>query len=58
MRSVFIALVLVLGSVLALRAQTLLDTLQSDPNIMEALEELDAALADPSLQGALSTLDG
>lgn len=39
------------------QAQTLLQELQSDPNVVQALNELSTALSNPSLQGPLSTLN-
>lgn len=48
---------LLLGIALPVHAQTLLEEFQSDPNVAQALDELNAALENPSLQGPLSTLN-
>ena len=48
---------LLLGIALPLQAKTLLEEFQSDPNVVQALNQLSTALSNPSLQGPLSTLN-
>jgi protein subunit release factor A len=42
---------------LPLQAKTLLEEFQSDPNVVQALNQLNTALSNPSLQEPLSTLN-
>ena len=46
---------LLFGIALPLQAKTLLEEFQSDPNVVQALNQLNTALANPSLQEPLST---
>ena len=48
---------LLLGIALPLQAETLPEEFQSDPNVVQALNQLNTALSNPSLQGPLSTLN-
>jgi cell fate (sporulation/competence/biofilm development) regulator YlbF (YheA/YmcA/DUF963 family) len=48
---------LLFGIALPLQAKTLLEEFQSDPNVVQALNQLSTALSNPSLQGPLSTLN-
>lgn len=48
---------LLFGIALPLQAKTLLEEFQSDPNVVQALNQLSTALSNPSLQEPLSTLN-
>lgn len=49
--------VLILGGYMPLRAQSLLEELQSDPNVTQALSGLNAAFESTCLQGPMATLE-
>lgn len=56
MRKLFmVTFFLLFGIALPLQAETLLEEFQSDPNVVQALNQLNTALANPSLQEPLST---
>lgn len=56
-RTMILLSVLLLGSVIPLRAQSLLEELQADPNVIQALNDLNAAFESPSLQGPVASLN-
>lgn len=56
-RAIVMLVIFLLGGFMPLRAQSLLEELQSDPNVMQALDDLNAALESPSLQGPIATLE-
>jgi len=58
MRKLFmVTFFLLFGIALPLQAETLLEEFQSDPNVVQALNQLSTALSNPSLQEPLSTLN-
>jgi hypothetical protein len=56
-RTMVMLTIFLLGGFMPLRAQSLLEELQTDPSVMQALNDLNVALESPSLQGPVATVN-